>query len=119
MRTHPEIGERMLRGIAFLENVLPVVRHHHERWDGGGYPDGLGGNDIPLAARIVSVCDAFDAMTSDCPYRRAVPADAAGREVLACAGSQFDPDCARILVEVVRQIDGDADLVGKFVRYAS
>ena len=69
MRTHPEVGERILRPIQSLQPILPIVRHHHERWDGTGYPDRLIGRAIPLGARIVAVCDAYRAMTEDRPYR--------------------------------------------------
>ena len=71
METHPELGERILAPIARLHDVRPIVRHCHERWDGTGYPDGLGGEEIPIEARIIFVCDAFHAMTTDRPYRRA------------------------------------------------
>jgi HD-GYP domain-containing protein (c-di-GMP phosphodiesterase class II) len=118
MRAHPIIGERMLQGVAFLEPVLPVVRHHHERWDGRGYPDGLAGENIPLAARIVAACDAFDAMTSDRPYRSALPIEVACRELLDCTGTQFDPNVARTLIEVVGQMTGEDELETKFLRYA-
>lgn len=118
MRAHPLIGERMLRGIDFLRPALPIIRHHHERWDGKGYPDGLVGEEIPIGARIVAVCDAFDAMTSDRPYRRALPLGAACDEIMKHAGFQFDPDCASLLVDVVRNM-GDDHLENRFVRYAS
>jgi hypothetical protein len=118
MRSHPLIGERVLRGIDFLAPALPIIRHHHERWDGRGYPDGLEGEDIPVGARIVAVCDAFDAMTSDRPYRKAMPADAACAELLSNAGSHFDLACAKLLVEMVSNM-GDDHLEERFVRYAS
>lgn len=118
MRTHPEIGERMLRDVDFLAPALEVVRWHHERWDGKGYPDGLAGDQIPLSARIVAVCDAFDAMTSDRPYRQALPTDLALDELVAVSGSQLDPRCALLLVEVVRSMGSD-DLEERFVRYAT
>jgi hypothetical protein len=117
MRKHPVIGERMLTGVDFLRVALPVVRHHHERWDGGGYPDKLRGEEIPLAARIVAVCDAYDAMTSDRPYRSALSISQACRELLQKSGTQFDPRCAAMLVEVVAEI-GERDIEEKFVRYA-
>jgi HD-GYP domain-containing protein (c-di-GMP phosphodiesterase class II) len=91
MRQHPEIGSRMVGGIPFLESALPVVRHHHERFDGSGYPDRLRGDDIPLAARVFTVADSFDAMTSDRPYRDGMPIAVAREEILRCAGVQFDP----------------------------
>ncbi|MCC6628937.1 MAG: HD-GYP domain-containing protein, partial [Chloroflexi bacterium] len=100
MRRHATIGAAMLDGIPFLSDAVPLVRHHHERWDGVGYPDGLVGAAIPLGARIFAVADALDAMTSQRPYRAAMPLAAARAELARCAGSQFDPAvvaaCARI-----------------------
>jgi diguanylate cyclase (GGDEF)-like protein len=92
MRQHTVIGERMLHVAPALAGVAGLVRWSHERMDGAGYPDGLAGDEIPLGARIVAVCDAFDAMTSDRPYRRAMSADAAVAELVRHAGTQFDPD---------------------------
>lgn len=91
IKQHPVTGAEMIKGIPFLLSALPVVRHHHERWDGSGYPDGLAGEAIPLAARIVSIADGFDAMTTDRPYRPARTFQGAYQEVLRCAGSQYDP----------------------------
>ena len=91
MKRHPEFGARIIAGIPFLEDVARIVRHHHERWDGMGYPDGLKGDRIPLGARIFAVGDSFDAMTSDRPYRRGLLIDAAREEIRRCANSQFDP----------------------------
>jgi hypothetical protein len=118
MRRHPTIGEQMLRPIDFLLPALPIIRHHHERWDGSGYPDGLSKENIPLGARMVAVCDTFDAMVSNRPYRAGVSVEAAVEEILRCAGTQFDPTCARLLVDMVSNV-GDEDLEEKFVRYAS
>jgi HD-GYP domain-containing protein (c-di-GMP phosphodiesterase class II) len=118
MRRHPLIGERMLRPIDFLGPALPIVRHHHERWDGGGYPDGLVEKNIPFGARIVAVCDAFDAMVSDRPYRAGLPIPTALEEITRCAGTQFDPMCATLLAQVVSTL-GAEDVEDKFVRYAS
>jgi two-component system, cell cycle response regulator len=92
MRQHTIIGERMLHMAPALAGVARLVRWSHERVGGGGYPDGLVGDEIPLGARIVAVCDAFDAMTSDRPYRRAMSADAAIEELLRHAGTQFDAE---------------------------
>ena len=94
MRTHPEVGRRLIEHMPFLRDAVPVVYHHHERWDGTGYPDGLRGEDIPLGARIFAVADAFDAMTYDRPYSRAIPVAAACAEIERCAGTHFDPSVA-------------------------
>jgi two-component system, cell cycle response regulator len=91
MRQHTIVGERMLGVAPVLGGVARLVRWSHERMDGGGYPDGLAGDEIPLGARIITVCDAFHAMTSDRPYRRAVSADEAVAELLRHCGTQFDP----------------------------
>ena len=92
MRTHTVVGEKMLGGVAFLRGPgLEVVRWHHERWDGSGYPDALAGTDIPLGARIFAVADTLDAMTSDRPYRKAGAWQEAGREITSQAKRQFDP----------------------------
>lgn len=92
MRLHPLWGAEMVASIPGLEAVSVIVRCHHERYDGGGYPDGLAGEQIPLASRVVALCDAFSAMTSDRPYRPAVDNAAALRELAAGAGTQFDPE---------------------------
>jgi response regulator RpfG family c-di-GMP phosphodiesterase len=92
METHTVLGEQVLGGVAFLQGEgLRVVRSHHERWDGEGYPDGLVGPDIPLSARIFAVADTLDAMTSDRPYRPAGSWEAAGEEIVRQAERQFDP----------------------------
>jgi HD-GYP domain-containing protein (c-di-GMP phosphodiesterase class II) len=91
MREHPVWGHDMLVRIPGLESVAKVVRHEHERWDGDGYPDGLRGDEIPLASRIIFACDAYHAMTSDRPYRAALTHEEALAELRAGAGSQFDP----------------------------
>ena len=93
MQTHTVLGEQMLSGVTLLQGGgLEVVRSHHERWDGRGYPDGLAGEAIPMPARVFAVADALDAMTSDRPYRRALGWRKAGHEILAESGLQFDPD---------------------------
>jgi cyclic di-GMP phosphodiesterase len=92
MQAHTVLGERMLGGIAFLQGEgLRIVRSHHERWDGRGYPDGRGGEEIPVCARVFAVADSLDAITSDRPYRRAQGWDVARAEIVAQAGRQFDP----------------------------
>jgi HD-GYP domain-containing protein (c-di-GMP phosphodiesterase class II) len=92
VRRHPIIGTEILRDVDFLGEGKLVVRHHHERWDGSGYPDGLTGEAIPLAARVFAVADALDALTTDRPYRPAISFAQAREVVLAGAGSQFDPE---------------------------
>ncbi|HEV7845501.1 MAG TPA: HD domain-containing phosphohydrolase [Thermoleophilaceae bacterium] len=101
MRQHPVIGERILEPLPGLSEVARAVRHEHERWDGTGYPDGLSGEDIPLAARVVLACDAYHALVSDRPYRRALPRDEALRELEFCSGTQFDPAVIEALVACV------------------
>jgi putative two-component system response regulator len=91
MRRHPEIGRRLIENIPFLKGAVPIVYCHHERWDGTGYPQGLKGAAIPLGARIFTVVDAFDAMTFDRPYSKAISFEAAKAEIQRCAGSHFDP----------------------------
>jgi putative nucleotidyltransferase with HDIG domain len=98
MREHPAIGERILRAIPGMGTVARIVRHEHERWDGEGYPDGLAGEAIPVGARIILACDAYHAMTSDRPYRKAMPHQAAMSELTGNAGSQFDPTVVEALV---------------------
>jgi putative nucleotidyltransferase with HDIG domain len=102
MRTHTIEGQRMLERVGgLLASVGLVVRASHERWDGGGYPDGLAGEEIPVAARIVSACDAYNAMTTDRSYRKALPIEVAIAELEANAGTQFAPEVVRALVEVL------------------
>ena len=91
MRRHTIIGERILAAAPALAPVATLVRSGHERWDGAGYPDGMAGEEIPLGARVVCVCDAYDAMVSERPYREALSPAAALEELHRCAGSQFDP----------------------------
>jgi HD-GYP domain-containing protein (c-di-GMP phosphodiesterase class II) len=105
MKTHPEAGARMLDPLPFLSRARDVVLHHHERWDGRGYPHGLEGEEIPLWARVFAVVDAVDVMTSDRPYRRGRPLQAALEEVRRESGFQFDPRCAAAFLELdVREV---------------
>jgi response regulator RpfG family c-di-GMP phosphodiesterase len=100
MRRHPEIGKRLVEGVPFLGGAVPIIYCHHEKWDGTGYPRGLRGEEIPLGARIFSAVDAFDAMTFDRPYSRAIPFDAAYAEIKRCAGSHFDPAVVEAFLRV-------------------
>ncbi len=100
IKKHPEIGVRILRGLPQLSDVLPGVLHHHERWDGAGYPHRLAGEQIPLPARLLAVADAFDAMSSTRTYRAALPRTAVLEEIRRCAGAQFDPALAREFVRL-------------------
>src|SRR5690242_15995348 len=101
MKQHPAIGAQIVRGIDFLGAAADVVRSHHERWDGHGYPDGLAGEQIPLAARVFAVADVLDALTTDRPYRSALPLDQAREMIVAETGTHFDPE----VVDVFNSID--------------
>ncbi|HYG58435.1 MAG TPA: HD domain-containing phosphohydrolase, partial [Symbiobacteriaceae bacterium] len=103
MRQHPQIGYEMLRGIDFLRDATPIILHHHERFDGSGYPCGLAGEAIPLGARIFAVADAYDAITSDRPYRKGRGHEAAIAEITSGVGKQFDPQ----IVAVLKALPGD------------
>jgi diguanylate cyclase (GGDEF)-like protein len=103
IRRHTIIGERIVAAAPALGGAAKLVRSSHEAFDGSGYPDGLGGTDIPLGARIIAICDAFDAMISDRPYSRPKTTDAALAELERCAGSQFDPDLVRIFLQVMAE----------------
>ncbi len=100
MKSHATVGHAIVSSIPQMACTCDIIRHHHERWDGKGYPDGLAGDRIPLLARIVAIADAFDAMTSDRPYRTGMPLDAALSEIEKCAGTQFDPKLAALFVDV-------------------
>ena len=98
MREHPVIGARIVSKLPGLEPVARMVRHEHERWDGGGYPDGLSGTEIPLGSRVIIAADAYHAITSDRPYRSARSHEDAVEELTRCAGGQFDPDVTAALI---------------------
>lgn len=106
MRSHPHVGAKIVEPIPFMGDAVEIVRSHHERYDGSGYPHGLRGEDIPLGARIFAIADAFDAMTSDRPYRRALPIEEAIDRIRAGAGSQFDPGCAEAFADLAAEDDG-------------
>ena len=101
METHPALGEIIVRRAPQLEDMLPGVRHHHERWDGRGYPDGLMADAIPRLARFIAIADTFDAMTSDRPYRKALTVQQALDEIQRGAGTQFEPSLALAFVRMM------------------
>ncbi len=101
LQRHPEIGARMIEPLGLAPAISMAIRHHHEWWDGRGYGDGLFGEQIPLSARIVGLVDAYDAMTCDRPYRKALPADVVRAEIEKCAGVQFDPELAREFLRIL------------------
>lgn len=103
MEYHPFIGTRILQSVKLLEPVMPLVYHHHERFDGTGYPDGLKGEEIPLGSRIIAVADAFESMTSDRPYRKALPLEEALAELKRGAGKQFDPQVVQVFLKLVEE----------------
>ena len=101
---HPELGERIIAPIDRLQDVRPIVRHCHERYDGAGYPDRVGGEEIPLESRIIFVCDAYHAMITDRPYRKRLPADEALRRLEEGAGTQFDPRVVAVAKRVIAEL---------------
>jgi HD-GYP domain-containing protein (c-di-GMP phosphodiesterase class II) len=105
MRQHTILGERIVSAAPALRPVARLVRSSHERWDGGGYPDGLRGPEIPRGSRIISVCDAYEAMTADRPYRRALASEIALAELRAGAGTQFDPEVVEIFIDEIARRD--------------
>ena len=107
IRSHPVIGQMIISPLQLQGEEVAIVRSHHERYDGTGYPDGLRGEDIPLPVRIATICDAFDAMTSDRPYRKALPVLKAMDELVARSGRQFDPALVDLFLEMIRQQEID------------
>jgi putative nucleotidyltransferase with HDIG domain len=103
IKKHPAKGAEIIEGIPFLEDIIRVVYHHHERFDGKGYPDGVAGETIPLGARIMAVADTYDAMTSNRPYRKRLDKRVAFDEIRNCAGSQFDPDVVSAFIEAFQE----------------
>jgi putative nucleotidyltransferase with HDIG domain len=107
MRQHSLVATRILAKIDGLRDAIPIIRHHHERYDGEGYPDGLSGENIPLGARIVAVAEAYDILTSDVPWRNALSEDEAIREIDRCSGTQFDPDVVAALKSAADALRGE------------
>ncbi len=118
IKKHPEIGEEILSSIREFPYLSVAAHHHHERYDGNGYPDGLKGEDIPEIARIVAVADAYDAMTSRRSYRESLPQSKVREEIIRGAGSQFDPSFANIMEHII-DLDTyydlrERDMIGEF-----
>lgn len=107
MKRHTDIGAKIVEPIEFLRAAAPIIRHHHERFDGSGYPAGLSGGNIPLGARIFAVADSYDAITSDRCYRKAMPYEIARDEILRCSGSQFDPRIVQQFCSVPKSVWAD------------
>jgi len=99
IRRHPEMGELVVNGVEMLKRTKPVIRHHHERFDGKGYPDGLSGEEIPLGARMIAIAGAFDCITSECTFQPTRDLEEAIDEIERCAGTQFDPEIVRVFLE--------------------
>jgi len=108
IKNHPMIGVHMLGDAAIFTDILPIVKHHHERYDGRGYPSQLVGEDIPYVARIAAVADTFDAMTSKRSYRDSLPIDVVRAEIERCSGTQFDPNIAKVFLDIM---DNDFDSI--------
>ena len=108
IKNHPMIGVHMLGDAAIFTDILPIIKHHHERYDGRGYPSQLVGDDIPYVARIAAVADTFDAMTSKRSYRDSLPIDVVRAEIERCSGTQFDPNIAKVFLDIM---DNDFDLI--------
>ena len=102
IRRHPVIAETILKPLDSGSELSNIVRHHHERYDGLGYPDGLAGKDIPIASRLIALADAYDAMHSDRPYRKGLPDEKCVDEIIACNGTQFDPEWVEVFLELVK-----------------
>jgi len=102
MRLHPDIGARIIEGIPFLQETLPIIRYHQERWDGSGYPLGLQGTEIPLAARLFAVVDAYDALTTDRPYRNKITTKEALQYLKEKAGELFDPEIVDAFEQLIK-----------------
>jgi putative two-component system response regulator len=103
MRLHPEIGARIVEPMRFAKEVAPIIGGHHEFWDGSGYPNGLAGEDIPIGARIITIVDAYDAMTTDRPYRAALSTEETIRRLRAGRGTQFDPELLDVFLSLLTQ----------------
>jgi putative two-component system response regulator len=110
MKAHPLVAEQILSPIEELRPIVDIVKYEHERWDGGGYPKGLKGVDIPLGSRLIAIADAWDSMVFDRVYRKALPPAQALAELERAAGTQFDPECVRVFCDLQRKAIGRAPI---------
>ena len=110
IKNHPSIGAHILCNAEVFQDIIPIVKHHHEKFDGTGYPSKLKGEDIPYLARIAAVADTFDAMTSKRTYRNALPLDVVRGEIERCSGTQFDPVIAKVFIDI---LDNNYDEIEK------
>jgi HD-GYP domain-containing protein (c-di-GMP phosphodiesterase class II) len=114
-RSHPAKGKRILEPIPFMRDIVPGCYCHHEAWDGSGYPQGLMGDSIPLVGRIVAIADAYDAMTSDRAYRKALPHEIACGEIERCMGAQFDPEIVPVFLAQIEEFRKVEAIAGRFI----
>ena len=103
IKKHPQIGADILRPIQFLRNIIPLVFYHHEKWDGSGYPSGIKGEEIPIGARIISIADVYQSLTSDRPYRKAFTKEKAMKILKSGSGTQFDPRITGVFLKILQQ----------------
>lgn len=101
IKNHPSVGKHILSNATIFENIIPIVYHHHEKFDGRGYPSNLAGENIPIFARIAAVADTFDAMTTKRSYRNALPLEVVKEEIIKCSGTQFDPEIAKVFLDIL------------------
>lgn len=113
IKNHPSVGAHLLGNNEDLKDIIPIVEHHHERFDGSGYPNNLKGEDIPYLARIVAIADTFDAITSNRSYRNALPLDVAKDEILKCSGTQFDPDISKAFIDA---LENNPDTINEIMK---
>src|SRR5262249_43010664 len=116
MKSHPVRSARILEKVSVLANLIPGIKHHHERFDGLGYPDGLRGHEIPLYARIILIADTYDAMTSTRPYRLALDKDVAFAELRNCASTQFDPALVEVFISAMQKQENGQGTPGRILK---
>ena len=115
IKKHPEIGKRILKNATIFNDIIPIVYYHHEKYDGSGYPEGLKGEEIPYLARITTIVDTFDAMTSSRSYRKAIPIERVIEEIKKNAGTQFDPKITEVFLDILRnEYDKIREIINKY-----